>query len=429
MGSMNRLLNKTLKPFALYALLVLGLSIPAYYFIVDYIWVNELDKHHAVVKSKIEKEVNDLQLSDSAFAQTMVIWNRINPGSTFEPVDASRIRDDSTYTEIRFDDFQQDREQFRGLVTYIHINGKPYRLLVETNMEETDETVLAIAGITVLFFLLLLAGFVLLNRRLSLKIWRPFYRTLDQLRSFDLDGDKNIAFEKTDIREFKELNDDLERLIEKNVSVFAQQKEFTENASHELQTPLAIIKSQLDVLLQSRDLTGAQYETVEAINRSLTRAHRINRNLLLLARIENRQFAENEAVNFTELLEDGLDMLAEHIDNKNLVVRKELHAHVTVKANKTLTEILVNNLLLNAIRHSAPGGHIHVLLMPGVFTVSNTGGESLNPQTLFKRFASASKETPGTGLGLAIVMQVVQRHGWKIDYRFDGSMHVFSVYF
>lgn len=429
MGSMNPLLNKTLKPFALYALLILGLSIPVYYLIVDYIWVNELDKHHAAVKSKIEKEVNDLQLSDSTFAQTMSIWNRINPGSTFRAVDVADIREDSTYTEIRFDDFQQDREQFRGLVTYIHINGKPYRLRVETNMEETDETVLAIAAITVVFFLLLLLGFVLLNRRLSLKIWRPFYGTLEQLRSFNLDGDKNITFVPTDIREFSELNGELERLIEKNVSVFGQQKEFTENASHELQTPLAIIKSKLDVLLQSQDLTEAQYETVEAINRSLTRAYRINRNLLLLARIENRQFPENENIQLTELLDDGLEILADHIDDKHIRIQKELHAYVSVTGNKTLVEILVNNLLLNAIRHNHPGGQMQVLLLPHLLAVSNSGHGPLDPDTLFKRFASASKETPGSGLGLAIVMQIVQRHGWKIDYRFEDSMHVFAVHF
>lgn len=429
MGSVNRLLNKTLKPFLLYALLIPVLSIPVYYFIVDYIWVNELDKHHLAVKGKVEKEINGLQLSDSTLEQTLAIWNQIDPGSRFAPATAADVRADSAYTVIRFDDYLQDREQFRGLATYIHINGKPYRLLVETNMEETDETVMAIAGVTVLFLGLLLLGFVVLNRRLSRRMWQPFYGSLKRLRNFNLEGGNDVSFEETDIMEFRELNDELSRLIQKNLAVYRQQKEFTENAAHELQTPLAIIKSKLDLMLQDKQLTGAQYEIVEAIQLTLTRAYRINKNLLLLARIENRQFARDETLSLERLAEECLDVLAEHLENKHIRLQKNIAPGIKVTGNRVLLEVLLNNLLLNAIRHNGLYGELHVSLTAEGLEVANTGKAPLREEALFKRFVPASAEIVGTGLGLAIVREVALLYGWRVGYRFENSFHIFSVRF
>ena len=415
---------------SIFALLILALSIPVYYLLVDYIWVNELDKHHQSVKRKVETEINRLQLSDSTLEQTLSIWSHVNPGSSFQPVTPSEVRKDSTYTVIRFDDFHQDREQFRCLVTYVTINKRPFRLLVETNMEETDETIGVLAAVTVLFFFLLFIGFIGLNRWLSQKIWKPFYRTLDTLKSFTLEGGKKPSFETSDIYEFQELNTELEKLIEKNITAYRQQKEFTENASHELQTPLAIIKSQLDVLLQSKDLTTQQYEAVENINRTLTRAYRINKNLLLLAKIENRQlFPKKEKINLSKVLYESLDMVQEHSQNKDIRIEKNITANVFIEGNNPLLEVLVNNLLLNAIRHTSAGGAIQVNLSAGVLQIANTGHEPLDTEKLFKRFISASKETPGSGLGLAIVKQITHRFGWQITYHFENFNHIFSIRF
>ncbi|MBL0912300.1 MAG: sensor histidine kinase [Bacteroidia bacterium] len=426
---MNRLLNKTIRPLTLYALLVLVLSIPVYYFLVDYIWVNELDKHHLNIKAKIEQEMNALPLSDSALQHTLLVWNAVNPGSSFRETDASQVRPDSTYTQIRFDDFQQDREQFRGLRTYIRIHGRTYRLLLETNMEETDETILAIAGVTLLFFLLLSGGFILLNRRLSLRFWHPFYDTLQRLRSFNLEGEQNISLPQSDVLEFNELNRQLEELIGKNISVFRQQKEFTENAAHELQTPLAIIRSKLDILLQSSALSKEQYETVEAINRTLTRAYRINKNLLLLARIENRQFSERETIDLSLLTRECLELLQEHIAEKQLQVSTDIEDGVYIRGNRVLAEILSSNLLLNAIRHTKNGGNLHITLHKGLLRVRNSGSSALDPDALFRRFGRASTETPGTGLGLAIVQQIALRYDWQLNYTFAAREHIFSVRF
>ncbi|MGY0036036.1 hypothetical protein [Pedobacter sp. NJ-S-72] len=189
---MNRLLNKSLKPLGIYALVVLLLSIPAYYFIVDRIWVNELDKHQYVLRDKIESRLAKLNLADSTIEQTIKIWNEIEPGFVLTPHPTDAVIKDSAYTSIRFDDFLQDREQFRSLSTSVKINNKHYRLLIETNMEEADETVMAISLAAIFFFLLLIGGFIFLIKRISVRIWKPFYVTLDILKNFKLNNDQEV---------------------------------------------------------------------------------------------------------------------------------------------------------------------------------------------------------------------------------------------
>ncbi|KAA9356526.1 HAMP domain-containing histidine kinase [Larkinella humicola] len=427
MGGMKKLMNRTLKPILIYALVVSVVSIPVYFLIIDFIWVRELDKHHYAIRRKIETRVNSLHLPDSTIWQTVAILNQTEPGFVLTAV--GQTGDDRVYSIIRFDRFMQDREQFRCLVTYIRINGKPYRLLIETNMEEIDETILAIAAVTLFFFLVLLSGLIFLNRRMSLKLWQPFYAALQKLKQFNLQEEHRISFENTDTVEFKELNESLTKVLESNIAVYRQQKEFAENASHELQTPLAIVQSKLDVLLQSPDLTARQAEQIEVANRALSRVSRINKNLLLLAKLENLQFAEQEPVDLSTLLSDHIGLLSDYLEVKSLVVDSHIQPGIGVEGNRILIEILLTNLLLNAIRHTDVCGKIDVKLSANGLTVSNSGRVALHRENLFKRFSSGSFETPGSGLGLALVKEIGNRYGWKITYDFTAGQHVFRLTF
>ncbi|RAJ20573.1 sensor histidine kinase [Pedobacter cryoconitis] len=426
---MNRLLDKSLKPLAIYALIVLLLSIPAYYFIVDRIWVSELDKHQYVLRDKIESRLVKLNLPDSTVEQTINIWNKIEPGFVFTAHPTDQVIKDSVYTTMRFDDFLQDREQFRALSTSVRINNKHYRLLIETNMEEADETVTAISLAAIFFFLLLLGGFILLIRRTSAKIWQPFYITLDTLRKFKLNSDQEISFTPSDTQEFNELNDSLSKLLIRNVNVYKQQKEFTENVSHELQTPLAIVQSKLDLLFQHPTLTNDQYNIVESAHTALTRVSRINKNLLLLARIENHQFADHENIDLSILLHNMMEMLSEHLEQKQLTLENILQPDVKIEANSVLLEVLINNLLINAIRHNSIKGRISIELTEHRLRLTNTGSHTLAANKLFKRFSTTSTETPGSGLGLAIIKQICDLYQWKVSYSFINNLHIFTISF
>lgn len=426
---MKPLLTKTTKPFLIYVLIVLMISIPVYYFVVDTIWKGELDEHNHIIIKKTAYEFNQLKLSEEELAKSVTLWNHIQPETNIEKISTQQIKRDTVYTYEKHLPFisEQKKERYRCLEKVIYLQNKPYLFTIQTNIEESHETIAVIAMITIFFFVIIVLGLLYLNRKLSSSIWKPFRDTLDQLKTFNLNSQNTIQFPTSDTTEFEELNESLYKLIERNISTYKTQKEFTENASHELQTPLAIIKNKLDLLLQDQNLTEKQYRIAEDINKALTRSSRINKNLLLLAKIENNQFDGSEIVLFDHLLQQSIDTLGEHFEQKNISVQEEISGSVQVNGNSILTDILINNLIINAIRHTSPGGFISIQLTGSSFEVSNSGAEKLNTDFLFKRFSKLSTDNSGSGLGLAIIQEICRFHHWTISYRFENNRHFFTA--
>ena len=428
---MNKLLDKPFKAFTIYALIILACSIPVYYLVVDFIWLDELDEHNHIVKERIEYSFKNAQIEENELNNLLKNWGNLQPSTTLTLSDLSVPKSDSTYTITKQNIYVEHNEidRFRVLSSYININGKLYHLQIETNIEETDETMLSIAVVTLLFFALLVIGFILLNRQIAKQVWRPFRNTLEKLKSFDLTTQQTVSFDKTDIEEFEELNQSLQKLIDKNISVYSQQKTFIENASHELQTPLAVLKSKLDLLLQNKNITSEQAELLTAIDLPLSRITRINKNLLLLAKIENKQFAEVENIELTEVINETLELLSDYTTLKQISVDENFSEKLFLSCNKTLLEILVNNLLINAIVHNTEQGKIQISFSNKTLTISNTGKTALSNEKLFERFTISSSETANSGLGLAIVKEICNRYNWHIHYTFENNLHSFSVQF
>ncbi len=428
---MTKLLNQSFKIFLGYAAVVLACSIPAYYLIVDHIWQHELKEHNIIVSEGIRHNLQSLQFSDSALQESVQLWNQLQPEARLVPVASAQA--DSTYNVYRTNPYKKDKtaneDRFQGLVTCFELNGKPYSLTVETNMEESHETILGLTLVSIIFFIILLGGLIFLNKWLSARIWRPFYQSLDKIKNFDLHHYQAITFEPTPIAEFETLNNSLSQLIAGNIAAYQQQKHFIENASHELQTPLAIVQAKLDVFLQDATLSQKQSDSVEQAQNALLRVNRINKNLLLLAKIENRQFPDKEAIDLSELTTDNLEWMASFTEEKQLRVVPNIAPGIMLDANRTLTEILLSNLLMNAIKYSAHEGVITVALEPNSLRISNSGTEALEREQLFKRFGRTSAQSPATGLGLAIVAEVCKQYGWQILYDYNTGQHHFTVYF
>jgi signal transduction histidine kinase len=306
-----------------------------------------------------------------------------------------------------------------------------HNIILTPEAEQEDRVLIisAITGLTILFFALLLAVFIWVNRNISRRMWRPFYKSLADIKHFDLAKNKSIVLGKTEITEFAELNESLNKLIAANVTVYNQQKEFAENASHELQTPLAIVQSKLELLLQSQSLRNEQYTIIEDAIAAINRVSRINKNLLLLTKIENSQYMDKEEINLSEMLVKDITQFALFSQDKEMNFKTDIHPGVKIEGNKILVEILVHNLITNAIRHSPRGSSLMVQLDGNGMDFSNSGQSPLNPDQLFKRFVSASLQTPGTGLGLALVKQICNRYNWQIAYAFSDDRHVFSLRF
>lgn len=426
---MKKLLNKTVRPIALFSLGILVLSIPAYFLIINGIWEDELDEHHFFTMNKVEKELN--AYGDSMDVHEIVAqFNRLSFNSTITPATGMQTVKDSVYSHSRYDSLYGETETFRGFSSLILIHGKPYIFNTETSIEESEETIFSLAMVTFAFLAALILGIYFINRRLSKTVWKPFYSTLDKLKSFDLSATQGISFEKTDIHEFATLNESIGKLIEQDILIYQQQKEFTENASHELQTPLAILKTKIDLLLQDSSLTKEGLEKIAELNGPLSRAARINKNLLLLAKLDSQEIEETkQPVDIRQVTEELLSFLDVSIALKDIEVTRAYKSDLTVSADKNLVETLILNLLLNATKHNHEHGKMHVSLSGNMLQVSNSGTETLNAGTLFKRFVSSSKSSPGSGLGLAIVKEICARYGWLATYNYRDGMHSFCITF
>ncbi|MBT32835.1 MAG: hypothetical protein CMO01_24515 [Thalassobius sp.] len=428
---MTKLLNKPLKVFTIYALIILVISIPAYVLVVDFIWITELDENNWLTlqytKNKLEAET----FTEDDLEKINHIWGELQPGVSISKVEDNFSLQDSVYEAIRTNEYDPDdgEDRFRGLISYVVINGETYQLTIETNVEESDETFVAVAIVTLVFFAILIVGFIILNRKLSKNTWKPFYQTLSSLQSFELSKDRTLKLPETDIEEFQELNNSIEQLVKRNVDTYQLQKSFTENASHELQTPIALLKSKLDLLFQEKDVTPAISEILSSIEMPLSRLSRINKNLLLLAKVENQQYTEQEELSVKEYVENSLLLFEDYIEDKQITVCSDIENAIQVNTNPFLLETLTHNLLSNAIRHTQTEGAILIKLEANTLLFSNSGKAALDIKQLFQRFSMASKDKISSGLGLAIVNEIAKRENWKIDYYFENDYHTFSVEF
>lgn len=295
-----------------------------------------------------------------------------------------------------------------------------------------------------IFCVITIAMFITM-RFFTKKLLVPFDDTLRKTEDFNLAQSDVPLFVDTDIEEFNRLNQSLERLMSKDKETYRIQKEFTENASHELQTPLAIIRSKLDLLMQE-ELGEKEMKLVSDLYQLTMRMGHLNRNLLLLAKIENAQYTTLQEVDVKEMLSESLP-LYEALQSGTTLKLIDSNQHLKIQANPVLLECLLKNLIVNAIRHSPSKGEIQLIMGDHQLMVSNGSidgkdGKPLDSKTLFQRFRSGdnqpsssnapSMEAPrqkGNGLGLAIVKAICDFHHWSIDYHFKDGKHQFIVHF
>lgn len=280
-----------------------------------------------------------------------------------------------------------------------------------------------------LMTLVLALAMVLTLRFISWRLWKPFDKTLRWMETFRLEDGCVTVFSESHVAEFDRLNRALLLLIHNSLVSYRMQKEFTENAWHELQTPLAVFQSKLDLLLQLPGLTARQAELVRGLYENANRLARLNRNLLLLAKIDNRQYQTMEEVDLPELVGDLLPSL-ESLSGSVSIYKDFQVSDLKLRANRTLLESLVNNLVVNAVRHNRPDGMVMVHIIGRQLEVVNTSDEpALNKNLIFRRFYRSSEATKGSGLGLAIVKAVCDYHGWKVSYCYEYGFHSFIVDF
>lgn len=261
------------------------------------------------------------------------------------------------------------------------------------------------------------------------RLWKPFDDTLQTIERFRIDRPVPEPLPETSVREFTRLNTALNRLMADSMAQYRLQKEFTENASHELQTPLAVLQGRLDLLLQDPDLTGQQAAHVQDMYGMTRRMARLNRNLLLLAKMENRQFETRENIDINALIGELQPYWQTLADGLTVEIRQV--SPLCLPGNKALVETLLNNLVINAIRHNMPQGRVSMQVNQESIRVTNTSAEpALDKDKVFTRFyqpADRRQNSGDNGLGLAIAKAVCDYHGWHIAYAYTAGQHSFTV--
>jgi len=419
----KKLLDQTLRAYIVLALVVMILSGPLFYFISNRLFIKSADE--TLINHKKEFMENVLP---SLKGEDISTWNKISHNLRIEDPIAA-LRKDSVFFHVYYNKFEDENENHRVLLSPITIEGIPYALFARVNLIESEDLISNILLLFCITLSLLLAGLYFITRRLSKKIWLPFYSTLNQIEHFDLNKNEKPNFESTKVEEFTRLNQSVDRLIERNLLNYKNQKEFVENAAHELQTPLAIFQARLDVLIQKIPMTNELGNTLSELNKTISMLNRVNKNLLLLSKIDTDKYNTTEQVLISDLIKRQVLFLKEQAEEKKVSVHIEFTNPVMITANSSLIEILVSNLLLNSLRHNYLGGEIWVVLHEKELAISNTGKESeLQRGKLFQRFSAAGKEG-GNGLGLSIVKKISDLHGWALNYNYLEEKHVFQVVF
>jgi len=319
-------------------------------------------------------------------------------------------------------------EPGRGLITSVTVGDKYYKVLIVESTVETEDLIRLIFTITIGVILLLLLILVITNRLILKRLWQPFYDIMKELRLFNIADARKIPKLETTIDEFGELNDAVVDMADKAKHDYKDLKTFTENASHELLTPIAVINSKLDTLIQTENFSERQSKILNDLYGAVSRLNRLNQSLLLLVKIGNHLLHERKQMNLKLLVEDMIAQFEEIYQDRDIRLTYNL-TNKEIYANAYLAEILLSNLLTNAIRHNFTGGRIIITLTENSLTVQNTGDEtSLNDEKIFARFHKSSS-SEGSGLGLTISKEICESFGFSLNYSFSERFHTFTVVF
>ena len=414
MSKKTRLIKKTSKTFLYTGLVLAILSSVALFF---------------YTKSLLQEEVEEVLYSTEARVADALKNNRIQyslPPVT-EVREVETLKKEILKDTLIYNPSKDEMEIFRELSTYKKINGKNYQITIRNMEVESEDFLLAIVVSNITIFVLAFIFLFYFNTTRNLKLWSPFFSNLDQMKRFSLTSKESLNLVDSDVLEFSELKNEIEILTNKVKNDYENLKHFTEDVSHEMQTPLAIIQAKIDNLINEQEISDKQFEQVSSIQKDIQRLKQLNKRITTLTKIDNNQFVNVENVNLTELINEKVESFTElqmanlfHVTNDELQVSMDAY----------LADILINNLISNAVKYTKNKDVISIITNKSTLVISNVGEQALaHPDKLFQRFYRESNGNQSTGLGLAIVKKICDLYSFKISYKFEGEHHVFSIDF
>jgi signal transduction histidine kinase len=379
----------------------------------------EIRRLHGIIEDVVHRL--EQNTSPDSLQSPLVTINALDPGQ-------ETVRFEVSDTMGWHSQFQGTERQIKAVESF-RIDGHHYLIVARTFAPEPEETISGvISSLSWIFFLLLLVV-ALTSILVSRKILYPFNQSLRAIQAFNLKQRDGIKLPETETQEFRELNQFLEKMTTKALGEYRSLKEFTENASHELQTPLAIIRGKLELLLES-NISDAQAKLIMSAYEAVEKLSRTNQSLTLLTKLENEEYKVTEAINLSLKMHQIIFSFTELMEMKKIFLETDIQENVQVILHPALADILLMNLLSNAIRHNPVSGNIRIKLNRDFLLIQNTGEPPvISTEQLFERFKKNNQSSDSIGLGLSIAKRICQVSGFDITYTYSEGWHILKVVF
>ena len=413
-----KLLTRNTYYFFIFSILALIIAGIAFYYTIRTIVYRQIDDSLITEKTIIQDQIEE---TDSIPDFAASFGHQIEVKLLNFPAKYSQIIRDTDIYDVK----SGNNMTFRHLrFTSNTPRNTGYIINIYQVLDENQELLDSIGlGMFFLFLALLLVS-IIVNYLISKRIWGPFYNAVNEATNFDVLSGKPLDLPDTNINEFKQLNNVLELMTKKMRMDYLNLKEYNENSSHEIQTPLAVIRSKLDILMQNKNLNRENINLIRSINEATTRIFKLNQGLLLISKIENLQFPETKDISLKKLIENCLENYEEIMHLKKIKVETEFSDEALMKMNEILADVLISNILGNAVRYNIDGGFICCRLNDQSLIVTNSGMPlKIDPDRLFNRFQKGTDNPEAVGLGLSIVKKIVDHYKMQISYTCSGTVH------
>jgi signal transduction histidine kinase len=417
-----KLLTRTTYYFLLYSLLAMIAAGFVFYFSIRSLVYNQIDESLITEKTIIQDQIEETDtIPDFAASFGHLIEVKLLD----TPVPYSQTIGDTTLYDTKSKIYLPFRHIRVYGSTHRHTG---YSINIYQILDENQALLDRIGIGMFLLFLTLLSLSLIVNYLISKKVFKPFFKAVSEAATFNVLSGKPVELSDTNIDEFRQLNKVIDQMTRKMRSDYINLKEYNENFSHEIQTPIAVIRSKLDVMMQNENLNMDAINTIRSINEATSRLLKLNQGLLFISRIENLQFEDSVELSFKERIENCLDNYEEILKLKDIRIELEISDPGMVKMNEILADVLISNLISNAVRYNFDGGFIKCHLDNRSLSITNSGNPlDTDPESLFERFSKNAGNTQSVGLGLSIVKKITDHFGMKISYTCTGNTHELKV--
>jgi len=319
---------------------------------------------------------------------------------------------------------ENETEPFLEYSNQFQIKNSYYSIKLRQSSFENEDLIFILA---LFLFILLLSAFGIsffMSKKMNKTIWADFEHNLLKIEQFNFNENKILNLTNSDIEEFDRLNKVVNNLTEKLITDYISLKEFSENASHEIQTPLSVILMNLEEVLQ-QNLNEETFRKVHSSINAAKRLSNLNQSLILLTKLENKQFKAENCLIINEIVQRKILEFESFFESKQLKVDLHNECNFGVKINEHLAELFIGNLLTNAVNHNVTGGSVQISIKEKELKICNTGlPNNLTNETIFNRFVKGNSKS--FGLGLAIVKNICETHNLIIRYE-QTERHCFII--